>query len=265
MRKIGSLNLQIGLISIPLGVNSFLDYQGISFKQLCPNCDVPVSYHRVCPKCNQEIEYHQLKNGFEISKDNIVVVDKTVFKTLESYPTTILGIIPTNSEFEFITEKCYMLTPQKEAVKQYFLLLKILTVENKSLVIEFVMRKKIHLGIIKPIVLNGMSFLLLKEILYSDKIKPIEPLKEEQITEEELKLGRELIELVSQKVENKKYEEIRDKRIEILQKILSGEVKPQEIKTDETQALVEQLKKSVETSKSSQVKKPVRRKVRTNG
>jgi non-homologous end joining protein Ku len=158
-----------------------------------------------------------------------------------------------------------MLTPQKEAVKQYFLLLKILTVENKSLVIEFVMRKKIHLGIIKPIVLNGMSFLLLKEILYSDKIKPIEPLKEEQITEEELKLGRELIELVSQKVENKKYEEIRDKRIEILQKILSGEVKPQEIKTDETQALVEQLKKSVETSKSSQVKKPVRRKVRTNG
>ena len=266
MRKIGTLTISIGLVQIPMGINSFLDYQGISFKQLCPTCNSAVQYKRFCSKCGSEVDYHQLRSGFEISKDNIVVVDKEMFKNLESYPTKILAIIPTDTEYEFITEKCYLLTPIKENPKQYFLLLNLLLSENKSLVVEFVMRKKIHLAVVKVVEFDGVRFLMLKEVLYADKIKPIEQLQEEKPTEEELKLGKELFELISQKIENKNYKTITDKRLELLQDVLSGKVKVEQLKptTDDT---IEQLKKSVEglkvRTKSISAKKS--KKVKTNG
>jgi DNA end-binding protein Ku len=253
MRKIGSLNLTIGLVSIPLGINSFLDYKGISFKQLCPTCEKPISYVRRCVSCDNDVNFAELKNGFEISKDNITVIDKEVFKSLENYPTKVLAIITTNSEFEFVPEKFYLLSPSKTAVKQYFLLLRVLISENKSLVVEFVMRKKIHLAIVKPISISGNNFLMLKEILYSDKIKSIEQVKEEELTEEELKLGKQLLNLITQSVENKSYETITDKRVEILKQALAGELKA--VEQPKEKELLEQLKKSVETTKPIQVKR----------
>jgi DNA end-binding protein Ku len=247
MRKIGTLTISIGLVQIPMGINSFLDYQGISFKQLCPTCDGLVQYKRFCSKCNQEVEYHTLKSGFEIGND-IVVVEKEVFKTLESYPTKILAIIPTNSEYEFVTEKCYLLSPLKENPKQYFLLLNLLSSEGKSLVVEFVMRKKIHLAVVKVVEFDGVKFLMLKEVLYADKIKSVEPITEEKPTEEELKLGKELFELISQRIENKNYKEITDKRVELLQNVLSGKTKIEK-PNPLTYTSIEQLKKSVESLK----------------
>lgn len=248
MRKIGTLNLRIGLAQIPLAINSFLDYQGISFKQLCPKCETPIKYKRVCSNCNKEVEYAELKSGLQLSKSNIVVIDKEIFKNLK-LETKILAIIKTNSEFEFITERCYLLTPDEKVKKPYFLLRNLLLEKNKSLVVEFSFRNKVHLAIIKPINFSGVVFLMLKQILYSDKIKDITPLKEEELTEEELKLGRELFELISKNIENKSYMDIRDKRLELLEKVLSGKVKPQTIKKIKETELKEQLKKSVELVK----------------
>jgi DNA end-binding protein Ku len=255
MKKIGTITIKIGLINIPLSVVSFLDYQGVGFKQLCPTCENQITYKRVCLKCQKEISYNELKSGFKISKNNIVVVDKETLKQLENTETRILGIISLNSEFEFITEKCYLLAPHKDIPKPYFLLLNILLNDNIELVIEFVLRKKLNLGIIKPIKLFGRYYLMLKQILYSDKIKEIPIFEEEKVLEEELQMGRELFKIVSKTLPNKSYDEIKDKRTELISQILEGKIKPIIVEKEKEMSLIEQLKQTIETLKGGESEK----------
>jgi DNA end-binding protein Ku len=258
--SIGTITIKIGLVNIPLSVVSFLNYQNISFKQLCPDCLQPIQQKRVCKNCGKEIPFSELKSGFRISKNNIVVIDKEALKQLENLETKILGIIPLNSEYEFITEKCYLLAPHKDMPKTYFLLLNILLNDNIELVIEYALRKKLNLGIIKPIKLFGKNYLMLKQILYSDKIKEIPIFKEEQILEDELKIGRQLFKTICETLENKEYKDIKDKRVELLQKILEGKIE-KKVEVEKGKNLIEQLTKSVELIKKEMGDKGEKEKV----
>lgn len=243
MRAIGTITLNLGLISIPLKVCSFLDSGDISLKQLCPSCQNPISFKRYCNNCSTEVAYSQLLSGFEITKDNIVVVDKKALNL--DYQTRIVAVVDKDSVPEFLPKKFYLLTP-KDLEKPYFLLMSILIRTNKEMVIEFSLRKKLHLGVIKPTNINGINFLMLKQILYAENIKEITPLKEMTLQEEELKLGLELFEKIKESIPKVNFMELKDNRREILEKMLKGEYKPTvEIKAT-TEDITTLLKQSLE-------------------
>ena len=260
MRAIDTITLRFGLVNIPLRVNSIISYKKFGFKQLCPNCHSKISHKLYCEKCQKEICYQDLEYGFEISKSNMVLVDREKFQFPKE--AKIITFIKTNSEPEIIQEKCYLLTP-KGIAKPYFLLLKLLRDCNKSIIVEYVLRKTLHLGIIKPVNINGYWYLLLKQIVYSDAIKEIEELKEEKITEEELSYAKQLFEIMYSKTNKMTYWDIKDKRLEILEKMLSGKIKVKEKKdTEEFKGLMEQLKKSVELEGSNKSSESLKKKVR---
>lgn len=257
MRAIGSLNLKFGLVNIPLRINSFLDYQGISFKQLCPNCKNPINYIRFCKNCKKEIPYNELVNGFQLSKSNIIIIDKDKFNNLD-FETRIVAIVDRDKEPEFITEKCYLLTPDRIS-KPYFLLRNILLKLNKEIVVEFALRKQLHLGIIKPITINGITYLMLKQILYADKIKEIEQLKEEKVEENEMELGLKLFEMLYESIEKVNFLELRDRRKEILEKYLKGEIKVEPKKImEEAKSMMEEMVKSIEEMKKAKKEKAIK-------
>lgn len=268
MRKIATLNIPMGLWNIPLDVNSLIDYSGVGFKMLCPNCMTKINMIRKCLKCNREIAYSDLKWGYQLSKDKIIPINKQMLKSLEKGNTKILMGYETDSKFssleEIIQSKVYLLTPNKDVPKPFFLLRDLLLKKKKSLLIQYVIRSKIHLGVIKVKTLTDRfgvehSFLLLKQIVYSDSIRPIKPFKKEVVTEEELKLGIELFELVEQKSEKKDYTSIKDNRKKLLEKLLKGEIKEVEtVEKVKEKELIEQLKSSVKTiKKKKKVKKSV--------
>jgi DNA end-binding protein Ku len=244
MKAIGTINLNFGLTTISLKVNSFLDYGDIPLKQLCPKCKKPINYVKKCLACNQEYQYQDLLSGFEISKDNIVEVDKKIFDNIDR-TSKILAIIDTNTELEFLANKFYLLTPQKDNRKPYFLLRNILLNSNKSLVIQYSLRKKLNLGIVKTVRIKDFVFLMLKQILYYERIKPIEQLEEEEVTKEEMDLGTKLFEIIAQKLNNINYTMIKDNRKEILEKYVRGETKEVEQVKPITNVM-EDLKKSIE-------------------
>lgn len=249
----------MGLWNIPLDVNSLIDYKGISFKQLCPTCMKKINLIKKCLTCNKELEYHELEWGYQLSKDNIIPIQKDMLKKIESKETVILSSYDTDSQMnrleEIIQAKVYLLTPNENVVKPYFLLRDILIKNKKTLLVQYALKQKLHLGIIKVVQLTDRfgqvhSFLLLKEIVYVDRIKPIKPLPMETVTEEEIKLGLELFKLLEEKTEKPDYTALKDNRRELLEKILKGEVKVEGVKVEEKEKeLVEQLKKSVETIK----------------
>lgn len=252
--KIGTLNLQVGLTSIPLGIYNFISKNELSFKQLCPKCLTPIQYKRVCPKCDKEIDFHDLKSGFQIGKNNIVVIDKEKLKMDTS--TKVLAVIDRNSEPEYITSNFYLLLPIEKSEKQYFLLLDILLKKNKELIIEYGLRKKIHLAVLKPYNIAGFDYLTLKGVVYSDSIRQIPKLEKlVEISKEEMDLGLKLFQAIENSIENIKYENIKDKRKEkLLEMIKSGNKKVvSEVK--KFSSLQEELAKSLkELKKKKKVK-----------
>jgi DNA end-binding protein Ku len=246
MRSIGKIVLGLGLVQIPMKVVSFVDQTDISFTQLCDTCQTPIKQKRYCSTCDKEVPYGNLMSGFRIDRDNIILVDKKLINSIDR-STKLLAVIEQNAEAEYVQKKCYLLMPDDVMGKPYFLLRKILSDNHKSLIIEFALRKALHLGIVKPVLINGIVYLLLKQIVYSEKIKPIEPLKDQEVLNEEYELGSKLFETIANSLQKISFSEIKDKRKEILEKVLKGEIKPVEaqaiVKT--TQDLKDILKASL--------------------
>jgi DNA end-binding protein Ku len=248
-----------------MGVNSFLDYYGVSFNQLCPTHKTPIQYKRVCSACGgQEIPYGNLLSGLQLRRGEFAIVDKSLFSSLEKH-TDIVAVIPTDSEYEYLTEKCYLLSPDTNNSKAYFLLREILLKSGKSVVIQYVLRKKQNLGIIKPISIKGFTYLMLKQILYCDKIKDVSVLDELGVKEEEYELAKQLFELIVSKLQKIDYKQIKDERKAILEKYLNGELKVEEEveKVHKVDDLLEQMKNAIELEKVKEKKIEEKKKVKS--
>jgi DNA end-binding protein Ku len=246
MRAIGSLTLKFGLINIPMKVSSFLDYQGVGFRQICSTCKSAVNERKWCFKCNKSLTKDDLESGLQLSKNSIMPVDKSLIKV--NTETRIVAITELNLENEFLTNKCYLLMPSDDLPTAYYLLDYLLHSIKKQIVVEYALRQKLELGIIKPILINGTPYLLLKKILYADAIKSIKPLEATQPSGEELELAKDLLLRVAEKLPKVNFQDLKDGRRELLQKIVSGEITAtSEVRTEikiETN-LLEQLKDSV--------------------
>jgi len=264
VRATASFTIPIGLVNIPVSVIPFLDYRGISRKRICPYCSTEnqgqgVKQIVMCPNCQKQLSIPECQYGYPISKDNIIPIPKEWDIPLE---TKIVSLIKTNSEYEYLTVKCYLLVP-KDVEKPYFLLRDLLNEMGLSLVIEFVMKKKQHLGIVKPISINNQIILMLKEVLYAERIKVTNPLQEVTVSEEEKVMAKELFKVIAEKVKGINYLDIKDKRKEILEQILMGGMKiekREEVKP--TEQLLEQLKASVKQMVEKTTEEPKKKKVK---
>lgn len=247
MKAIGTININFGLVNIPLKINSFMDYNPFELSSLCPKCDNKINQIKICknPECEnylKEIPYPELKKALKDGK-NFIVVDKDTFKIQEN---RLITIQENNTTPIFLFKKSYILTPEKNNEKQYSLLLELLKTENKEMIIEYTFRNNTHLGLIKYYnFINEM--LLLIDLCYPEQIKEHTQIKKKEISEEELQIAIAIFKKLNEKL-NINVMEIKDRRNEIVEKIKNGEYRIEELtkKIVEPIPLLEQLKKSIE-------------------
>lgn len=251
MRKIGSLTIQFGLVNIPMGINSFIQHNEISFRQLHKECGNPINYKKWCNACGKEVSNDEIVSGYKVGKDKYIIIDKSQLE-FENFETKVVAVIERDSEPEYLAKAFYILTPIKPMEKAYFLLRDLLLLMNKELVIEYMLRKKVNLAIIKPINVKGKVLLLLKHIVYPEYVllneTDLNNFHEIEVVKEELELAKQLFEKIFESVKNVSYNDLKDKRKEVLREILSGNVKKVDVKENiqKFKSLFEALKESVE-------------------
>lgn len=255
MRKIGSISIKFGLINIPLAINSFIQENDISFRQLHKECLSPIQYKKVCSKCGKEVSKEDIVSGFKVGKDEYVVIDKEKLQ-FDNFETKIVSIIDKNSEPEFISTKFYLLTPVKTAEKQYFLLLKLLDTLEKEMVIEYSMRKKINLAIVKVVKVGNRKLLMLKNIVYANSIRlertDLANIPQEiEIGKEEFELAKQLFNMIVENVKGNSYKELEDRRLEIIKDMINGKYEKANVSKNvaKFKDLAEQLINSIEMLK----------------
>ena len=257
MHALWTGSLSFGLITIPVTLYSASKERALDFSMLHKDDLGPISYKKICKKDGHEVAHQDIVKGFEYREGEYVVLDADDFKRASADKSETIDI----EEFVLAEEidpkfyeKPYYLEPGKGADKAYVLLREALAQEKRVAVARMVFRQKEDLVIVR----SDGDILLLNQLRYLDEIRDTKELEvpgHVELSRKEIEMGVELIEKMHGKFKPEKYH---DSYIENLEKVIRAKAKgeklkpiPKVSKTAEPTDLVEQLRASLERSKSA--------------
>jgi DNA end-binding protein Ku len=266
-RTIWKGSISFGLVNIPIQV--FVATQKdefSSFNQLDEKGH-KIKYKKWCPVEEREVSWSELKKGYEIAKDNYVILEKQDLDNIKLKTTHTIEIkefIDSNDFDPLFIEKNYYIGPDMGTTKKknisssnnkaYSLFVKILNETNKVAIGKVVFRDKEHLVALR----SYQRGLVMHQLKYLDEIRPMDEVEgisnslQPKVEDNELSLGKTLVDnLTSQQFDIGKYSDAYAKELEKLieakskgQKII---VEEEEEKTTDTTNLLEALKASINT------------------
>ena len=154
-RAIWKGSISFGLVNIPIQVFSATQKEDYtSFNQLCENGH-KIKYKKWCPVEEREVPWSEIKKGFEITKNNYVVLEKEEIENIKLKSTNTIEVkeFIDAEEFDAIfIEKNYYIGPDdgkkknsQTPSKAYSLFVKILNETKKIAIGKVVLREKEHL------------------------------------------------------------------------------------------------------------------------
>ncbi len=227
-RSIWSGVLSFGLVNINVTMHPATKSKTLSFHLLNKEDKHPIGYEKIDKADGKVLTQEEIVKGYEFEKGSYVVLDdedfeKAAIKTGRSID--IKSFIDLAKVDPVYYQKSYYLAPREESAKAYDLLLKALNEKKKAAMVNFVLRDKQQIGLIRP----RLSTLLLETMYYADEVvSPAEIIKEHKVsaTEDEVELAKIFIERLS-----KPYEPaaVKDKYRENLLKIINAKIEGKEV------------------------------------
>jgi DNA end-binding protein Ku len=265
-RSIWKGSISFGLVNIPIKLYSATEDRVMSFNQLCPNGH-RIQYKRWCPVEEKEVPYAEIKKGYEIAKDNYVIVEKSDFEKIQIKSTKTIDIrefVDMKELDPIFIEKTYYVGPDSKSVdKAYNLMVNILKRTNKVAIGKITFREREQLVALRAyqrgIVMHVLHYL--EEIRPMDEIKEISETASSKVKldEQELELGKMLVEqLTSKEFDVSEYS---DNYTDQLEKMINAKAQGKvHVVTEEapevgTKDLLEALKASVRRSPQAKTKR----------
>jgi DNA end-binding protein Ku len=226
-RPIWTGTISFGLVNIPVKLHTAVREQRISFHMLHDQDNVRLRRKMICPADNKEIHPEHIVRGYEIHKDQYVIVT----------PEDLEGCGPKSTKTIEITDfvdladidpvyydRPYYILPQAASAKPYRLLLDAMANSKKVGISKLVMHEKEYLAALRPvenvIVLHTMHFG--NEVVASDTIEGLPG--EQKVGERELKVAEQLIDSLATAFDPVKYkDEYRNCVVAMLEKKAEGE------------------------------------------
>jgi DNA end-binding protein Ku len=274
-------SISFGLVNVPVRLYTTIDTsKDYSFNQLDKDGH-RIQYKKWCPVEEREVAYSEIKKGYEISKDQYVIIEKQDLEKIAVESTQTINIKEFIDEHELdplFLEKSYYIAPDTTdnrrkkskgnsapAVqdKAYSLLVKVLLDTKKAAIGKVVLRgEKEHLVAIRAY----QRGLVLHTLHYLTEIRPLEAITEiseaklPSIDEKERSLGHLLVEsLTTKDFDISRYH---DEYTEELEKLINAKsrgkvsmVRQVNKEPQQTQDLIAALKASLEQPSPSRKNK----------
>jgi DNA end-binding protein Ku len=265
-RTIWKGSISFGLVNIPIQV--FVATQKdefSSFNQL-DGKGHKIKYKKWCPIEEREVPWSEIKKGYEITKNNYVVLEKEDLENIKLKTTHTIEIsefIDSEDLDPLFIEKNYYIGPDAGITKKkkntspsnskaYSLFIKILNETNKVAIGKVVLRDKEHLVALR----SYQRGLIMHQLKYLDEIKPMDEVEgisssqQPKVEDKELSLGKTLVDnLTSEQFDIGKYSDTYSKELEKLIEAKSkGQkvtIREEEEKAEDTANLLEALKASI--------------------
>src|SRR5215216_4414753 len=184
-RTIWKGSISFGLVNIPVQV--FVATQKdefSSFNQLDEKGH-KIKYKKWCPIEKREIPWSEIKKGYEITKNNYVVLEKEEIENIKLKTTNTIEVKEFIESEEFdplFVEKSYYVGPDTGKKKKndntttivpakaYSLFIKILNESKKVAICKVVLREKEHLVALRAY----QRGLVMHQLKYLDEIRPMD-------------------------------------------------------------------------------------------
>src|SRR5918993_2065451 len=268
-RSIWKGAISFGLVNIPIQVFSAEQTEEYtSFSQLCQKGH-RIKYKKWCPVEDREVPWSEIKKGYEITKNDYVVLEKEEIENIKLKTTNTIEIKEFINSEEFdplFIEKSYYVGPDTGKKKKgsdnttnntipakaYSLFVKILNETKKVAIGKVVLRDKEQLVALRAY----QRGLVMHQLKYLDEIRPMDEIggldSSQKIDAKELSLGKTLVEnLTAEEFDPGQYSDTYAKELEKLIEAKSrGEtitIKEEEEKPEETTDLLKALRASINT------------------
>jgi DNA end-binding protein Ku len=259
-RSIWKGSISFGLVNIPIQVFSATQKEDYtSFSQLCDKGH-KIKYKKWCPVEDREVSWSEIKKGYEITKNDYVVLEKEETDNIKLKTTNTIEVkeFIDSEEFDPIfIEKNYYVGPDpgkkktEASSKAYSLLVKILNETDKVAIGKVVLREKEHLVALRAY----QRGLVMHQLRYLDEIRPMDDIGNldslQKVDSKELSLGKTLVEnLTAEKFDPGQYSDTYAKELEKLieAKSKGQRVVPKQVdeEPEETTDIIEALKASLQ-------------------
>ena len=206
-RPIWSGTISFGLVNIPVRLFTAVREHRLSFHMLHDQDNVRLRRKMVCPADNKEIHPEHIVKGYEIHKDQYVIVRPEDLENCGPKSTKMIEI----TDFVNLTDidpvyydRPYYVLPQAASAKSYRLLHEAMSKTKKVGVSKVVMHDKEYLAALRPleniICMHTMHFG--NEVVDTGKL---DAPPESKVNERELKVAEQLIDSLASKFNPGKY------------------------------------------------------------
>lgn len=243
-RAIWTGSISFGLVNVPVRLFTATRDEGVRFHLLHDQDKARLQRKLVSSATGREVHPEHIVRGFELGKDQYVVVQKDELEHCapeKSAAIDITDFVDLAEIDPIYYETPYYLAPQPAAAKSYRLLVEAMKKSKKIALAKFVMHEKEHLCALRPV----GNALCLETMHFEDEIVPMDdvdgiPDDEHKVGEREMKAAQQLIESLSSKFDPAKY---RDEYKDCVMKLVNQKAKGEEI---HVQPVIE--KKSAKTT-----------------
>ena len=247
--------VSFGMVAIPVRLYLATESKSVSFRSLCPCHKQPIKQKRHCAVTDDVLDWKEVLKGFEITKDQFVVLDDEDLDNLPlaSAHTIDIHEFVDGSEIpaELYMKQAYYLEPEKVGVKPYYLLKEALQEVGKVAVGKIALRDREHMATMRPF---GKG-LIVNSLHWPDEIRSMDELNlpEEavKLDKREMSMAKMLIENLTDEFDPDRYhDEYREAIIRLAQAKADGqEIHVAEAEAPKVMDLMAALKASVDASK----------------
>ena len=219
--------ISFGLVNIPVKLYNAIREERVAFHMLHDQDKSRLQRKMVSAATGKEVHTEHIVKGYEIAKDQYVVVKQEELDSVspeESRTIDIRTFVDLDDIDPVYYDRPYYLAPAEHAARPYRLLLEAMTKTRKVGIAKFVMRNHEYLAALRPrdggLVLDTMHFH--HEIVPMDNVPGL-PVTV-KVEERELKVAMQLIESLAGEFKPEQYkDEYRDRVMEMVQRKAQGE------------------------------------------
>lgn len=220
--------ISFGLVTIPVRLFTAVREKNLHFRSLHDQDHAPLKQKLVCSADGKEVHREHVVKGFEVHKDQFVVVRQSELDAVAPKATKAIEIqdfVDLEAIDPRFFDKSYYVVPQSQGAKPYRLLLEAMSNTKKVGIAKVVMHNKEYLTALRPVddvlCLETMHFA--DEVVASNSV-PAASEGDAKVDDRELKVAKQLIESLSTEFQPQRYhDEYRQRVLELIEHKAKGQ------------------------------------------
>ncbi len=263
MRAIWKGAITFGLVNVPVKVYSATEDHDVPLHQVHDKDGGRIRYRRVCEIDGEVVPYEHIDKAYDDGERTVVLTseDFAALPAERSREIEVVEFVPSEQIDPLLLDRSYYLEPDSASNKAYVLMRRTLEETDRTAIVKFALRQRTRLAAMRV----RDDVLVLQTLLWADEVREaaFPSLDDEaRVTAKELAMSSQLVASFEADFTPEEYED--DYQAQLRQlieaKIEQGDAldtaetfgeQPEEGEGAEVIDLMEALRKSVESSKSS--------------